>query len=268
MHTEISNLILTFGLLYNIILLLMKKILSIALCNNAGGDLTLPDDGAEILRLDGNQAENNPKALYELIRQAKGKYTVIIDTACTVNGEDFADVLKICEDSASDILAFDGGYALKTATLKGIPAKLCTDRYAAEIYTAFGSREIARVTLKPFAFTAQTAQYSQTDEKKLEEALEEFKKSKAKLPKAVYSFIFDILCTRLIAFYTCTMIAIYRKEATAEELAAFDKRLKDNVVLYLALEKRFTAADLKKLREKNFKISFLQYNKFKKSVKN
>lgn len=258
---------LTFHKVYNIILLLMKKILSIVLCNNAGEKLTLPDDGAEILRFDESQAEKNPKALYELIRQTKGKYTVIIDTDCTANDEDFVNILKICEECTADILAFDGGYALKTTTVKGVPAKLYTDRYGAEIYTAFDSKEIVWVTFKPFAFTTQRARYSLTDEEKLEETLEEFKKSKSKLPKAVYSFIFDILCTRLITFYTCAMMAIYRKETTADKLVEFDKRLKGNVVLYLALEKRFTAADLKKLREKNFKISLITYNKFKKLVK-
>lgn len=267
MHGEISNLMLTFALYYNIILILMKKLLSIVLCKNAGENPTPPDDGAEILRLDEAGAENNPKALYELIRQTKGKYTVIIDTDCTLNDEEFVNFLKVCDEASADILVFDGGYALKASTLKGVSAKSYTDRYGAEIYTAFNSKEIVRVTLKPFKFTVQRAQYSLTDEAKLEETLEEFKKSKAKLAKAIYSFIFDILCARLITFYLCAMIAIYRKETTAESLSDFDKRLKDNIVLYLALEKRFPLADLKKLREKNFKINLITYNKFKKLVK-
>ncbi len=243
----------------------MKKLLSIVLCKNACEDLTELCDGAEILRLD--EGADNPKALYELIRQTKGKYVIIIDTDCTVAGEEFDNLLKVCDEATSDIVAFDGGYALKASTLKGVNAKLYTDRYGAEIYTAFNSKEITSVTLKPFTFTTQRAQYSLTDEAKLEETLEEFKKSKAKLNKAVYSFIFDILCARLTTFYICAMIAIYRKETTAEGLTEFDKRLKENIVLYLALEKRFPAADLKKLREKNFKISLITYNKFKKIIK-
>ena len=218
------------------------------------------------MRLD-EGADANPKALYELIRQTKGKYVVIIDTDCTVSDEDFNNFLKACDEATSDILAFDGGYALKASTLKAVSAKQYTDRYGAEIYTAFNSKEIVWVTLKPFTFTTQRAGYSLTDEEKLEEPLEEFKKSKAKLNKAVYSFIFDILCARLITFYTCAMIAVYKKETTAEGLLEFDKRLKDNIVLYLALEKRFPSADLKKLREKNFKINLITYNKFKKLIK-
>ena len=241
----------------------MKKLLSIVLCKNAAENLTAPDE-AEILRLD---EDVNPKALYELIRQTKGKYVIIIDTDCAVADEGFNSLLKACDEAAADILAFDGGYALKASTLKGVSAKLYTDRYGAEIYTAFNSKDIAWVDFKPFNFTTQRAKYSLTDEEKLEETLEEFKKSKAKLNKAVYSFIFDILCTRLITFYTCAMIAIYKKETTAEGLLEFDKRLKDNIVLYLALEKRFPSADLKKLRGKNFKINLITYNKFKKLIK-
>lgn len=63
------------------------------------------------------------------------------------------------------------------------------------------------------------------------------------------------------------MLAIYRKETAADGLIEFDKRLKDNVVLYLALEKRFSVANLKKLREKSFKINLIQYNKFKKIIR-
>lgn len=245
----------------------MKKLLSIVLCNSASEDMTVTDEGVELLRLEENQDGQNPRALYELIKQTKGKYVIIIDTDCTVAEEDFAQFLKVAEECTADILAFDGGYALKASTLKGVSAKLYTDRYGAEIYTAFNSKEVVWVTLKPFLFTTQRAQYSTADEAKLEETLEEFKKSKAKLNKAVYTFIFDILCNRLITFYISAMIAIYRKETTADELSEFDKRLKDNVVLYLALEKRFPVAELKKLREKNFKISLIQYNKFKKIIR-
>lgn len=245
----------------------MKKLLSIVACKNTGENLTPPDESAEVLRLDEAGAENNPKALYDLIRQAKGKYVVIIDTDCTLSDEEFNNFLKICDEASADILIFDGGYALKASTLKSVSAKLYTDRYGAEIYTAFNAKDVLRVTLKPFKFTVQRAQYSLTDEAKLEETLEEFKKSKAKLAKSVYTFIFDILCARLITFYICAMIAVYRKETTAEGLTEFDKRLKDNIVLYLALEKRFPLADLKKLRAKNFKINLITYNKFKKIIK-
>ncbi|MDE7083565.1 MAG: hypothetical protein K2O89_07705 [Clostridia bacterium] len=245
----------------------MKKILSLVLCKNTGNGLTVPDDGAELLYLDEKAAENNPKALYELIKQTKGRYVVITDTDCTVNEADLNSFLKTAEESTADIISFNGGYALKAATLKGVPSKLYTDRYGAEIYTAFDAKDIVSVSLRPFVFTTQRAQYSTEDETKLKETLEEFKKSKAKLPKAVYSFIFEILCARLITFYITAIIAIRDRVLDAETLKEFDLKLKDNIVLYLALEKRFPAANLKKLREKDFKIGLIQYNKFKKIVR-
>ena len=257
----------TFCKVYNIILILMKKLLSIVLCNNAGENLSVTNEEAEILRLEADSAENNSKALYELIRQTKGKYVVIVDTDCTINEEDFVNILTACDEATADILSFAGGYALKAATLKGVAAKFYCDRFGAEIYTAFNSKEIVWVSFEPFKFNVQNAKYSLTDEGLLNETLEEFKRSKAKLTKAVYTFISDMLCARLITFYVCAMTAIYRKETTADGLIEFDKKLKDNIVLYLAMEQRFPYADLKKLREKNFKIGLLTYNKFKKLVK-
>ena len=100
----------------------MKKLLSIVLCNNAGEALNVEDERAELLRLEENSDGQNPKALYELIKQTKGKYVIIIDTDCTVAEEDFAQFLNIAEECTADILAFDGGYALKSSTLKSVAA--------------------------------------------------------------------------------------------------------------------------------------------------
>ncbi len=60
------------------------------------------------------------------------------------------------------------------------------------------------------------------------------------------------------------MLAIKCGEVDGEELVKFDGRLKSEIVLYLALEKNFTAAKLSKLRKKNFKISYFTAKKFKK----
>ena len=72
---------------------------------------------------------------------------------------------------------------------------------------------------------------------------------------------------KLITFYICAAVAIREKQLEAEKLKEFDAKLKENIVLYLALEKKFYPADIKKLREKDFKIGFIQYNKFKKLIK-
>ncbi|MDE5728695.1 MAG: hypothetical protein K2I20_00780 [Clostridia bacterium] len=60
---------------------------------------------------------------------------------------------------------------------------------------------------------------------------------------------------------------IHKNEISADELKELDLKLKQNIVLYIAMQKRFTAANLQKLREKNFKINFLTFNKLKKSLK-
>ena len=50
-------------------------------------------------------------------------------------------------------------------------------------------------------------------------------------------------------------------------LAELDGTLKAEIVLYLALEKKFTASKLHKLREKGYRISFLTERKFRKLLK-
>ncbi|MBD5584004.1 MAG: hypothetical protein HDQ88_02895, partial [Clostridia bacterium] len=161
----------------------------------------------------------------------------------------------------------DGGYCFKTSLLKGLSQRACVDRYGAEIFAAFEAKTLSAVKIKPFNFTTVHTEYSEEIEARLKEALAEFKKSKAKLTKTVYSFIFDVLCERLVTFYISAMLKIKSGELDPETLKAFDTELKENVILYLALEKRFTLANLAKLRAKDFKIGFIEYNKFKKAVK-
>lgn len=255
---------LTFSGVYNIILLLMKKLLTVALSKNSMGNVAPPEEEIEVITISEDTAKNS-KALYELLKQAKSKYTVIADTDFT-----FADVdefLKELNDRNEDIILFDGGYCFKTTLLKGLPPKVCVDRYGAEIFASFEAKSLSAVRLKPFIFTTVHTEYSEEIEARLKEALDEFKRSKAKLNKTVYSFVFDMLCARLVTFYISAMLKIRNGELDCEKLKAFDAGLKENVILYLALEKRFTLANLSKLRAKDFKIGFIEYNKFKKAVK-
>lgn len=240
----------------------MKKILTVAVCKNTGEEIAAPNEETDVIYADGNAGD---KAVYELIKKVKSKYTVLVDSDFRFADEE--GFLKRLDEANDDIIIFDGGYLFKSAILKSLPAKICIDRYSAEIFASFNSKTVATVNLKPFIFSAVHTEYTEEIEARLSDALEEFKRSKAKLPKPVYSFIFDILCARLVTFYMSAMLAIYRREASPDALAEFDKKLKENIVLYLALNKRFTAAELEKLRGKNFKISFLQANKFKKLVK-
>ena len=74
----------------------------------------------------------------------------------------------------------------------------------------------------------------------------------------------DIICLRLTYYYAAAMLAIKSKAIPLSVLTEFDARLKENVVLYLAMDKRFTPASLGKLRKKGFAISFLTAKKFEK----
>lgn len=242
----------------------MKKILTVAVCKNAGNELTPPCEEIDILYASESEQQGE-KAVYELLRQVKSKYTVLVDSDFTFGETD--GFLKELDGATADIIVFEGGYLFKSAVLKGLPSKLCVDRYAAEIFGAFNAKTVSNTDLQPFTFNAVYTEYSDEITASLSEALDEFKKSKAKLPKDVYSFIFEALLSRLITFYMSAMLAIREKTLGAEALKEFDTKLRDNIVLYLALEKRFYAADLKKLREKDFRINFLQCNKFKKLIK-
>ena len=64
------------------------------------------------------------------------------------------------------------------------------------------------------------------------------------------------------------MVAIKEGRLESEKLISFDNRLKGEIVLFLALEKNFKAANLTKLRKKGFKISRFTAKKFKKLLKN
>lgn len=242
----------------------MKKILTVAVCKNADSELTAPCEEIDIF-YPGKDGRQGDKSVYGLLRQAKSKYTVLVDSDFTFKETD--SFLKELDVATADIIVFDGGYLFKSAILKGLPARLCVDRYSAEIFGAFNAKTVSTVNLKPFAFNACYTEYSDEIAARLSDALDEFKKSKSKLPKEVYSFIFKALLSRLITFYMSAMLAVREKSLAAEALKEFDTKLRDNIVLYLALDKRFSAADLKKLRGKDFKINFLECNKFKKSIK-
>ena len=203
------------------------------------------------------------KSLYEIIKQAKGKYTVIAD--CDLICELSPDFYNELDGVNSDILLFDGGYCHKTSLLKSVPQKLCSDKFTAQTYASLSAKSIAKLDkFKPFEFSPVKAEYSETDEENLYGILEEFKKAKSRLTKDVYSFTLDLICTKLVSFYTGAILAIRAGKIPCERLKEFDEKLKENIVLYLTLDKRFTAADLPKLRKNNFKPGFFTYNKLKK----
>lgn len=242
----------------------MKKILTIAVCEKPQSDKrdSFFDDVEILYR---RENETAAEFLRNAAKSVKSKYTVIVDGEFT-----FADLhsfLDAAGKANADILVFTGGYCFKSAVLRALDPKNIGNRYCTELFAAMNAKSIARLKIEPLRFRGMNTAYSEEAQQNLAAAIREFGVSKSKMPKDVYSFTFDILCARLADFYMSAMLAVRRKETAANKLAEFDKLLKTNVVLYLALEKRFKAAKLSKLRKKNFLISFLTAEKFKKELK-
>lgn len=241
----------------------MKQIVTIIVCEKLNKEIDSPQNGLDIMYTD--EDRTCAEIIHGGVKQSKSKYTVLVDSDFTLLDADV--FLQAAESSNADILTFNGGYCFKTSILKGLDLDDCGDRYSAEIFAALASKSVAGLDIQPFRFTGTHTPYSEETKVRLMRCLDEFKVSKAKMPKDVYSFAFDMILGRLVTFYLTAILAVRAGETTAESLIEFDLKLKENIVLYLALEKRFTAADLKKLRENNFKISFFTANKFKKLLK-
>lgn len=237
----------------------MKKILTLILSQETIESGTMPES-AELLYATG---EKN-KGLYDAAKQAKGKYVYIPETVLT--SADLQELFNELEKTNADIVAFKDGALIKAGVLKGLNAKLCESGFSALIYSVFNSKSVFSIDCKPFELEKTKAEYSNEREKDLNGIIGDFNKCKAKLPKEVYSLAFDLILQKLVEFYICAMLAIHAKKLDFSVLKEFDSRLKQNVVLSLALEKRFTCANLAKLRQKEFKIDFFTNLKFKKLV--
>lgn len=233
----------------------MKKLLTIVVC--CGAETTNGEaagDTVEIITVpDGSIAQ--------ALKGAKGKYAVVCDRTLTVADADF--FLKNLQDMNTDIICVSYISAFKTSVLKDVDLK-DADAFT---YTAFGAmscKSLANIRCIPFILGREESGYSDATAHNLLRVAEEFRKVKSKLNKDVYTYVFDILCDRLVKFYMAAMLSIKENGLPAEKLVEFDNRLKAEIVLFLALEKRFTATRLQKLREKGFKISGLTAKKFKK----
>jgi hypothetical protein len=136
------------------------------------------------------------------------------------------------------------------------------DTYSFNILSAMLSKNIVKKDWSYIKSEKTTPIYIPERAEQILMCAVEFNKVKAKLTKEMYSYVFDSLCYELIKFY---MLAMICKDKTAREyLLEFDKRLKEHIVLYLAIEKRFPLASLSTLRRKQFKISLITLIKFKK----
>lgn len=229
----------------------MKKLITVIMPDVSEGNGEAPEK-IEILSYGGKTS------LAEAIKRAKGKYTLLSDG--DVECGDTDGFFFEAEKAQADILAFDGGFLVKTAVLRDVDAKCVADAAFTRLYAALEAKTVAKC-VSPFKCREKALEYDDESIKNLGAALDEFKKCKAKLPREVYSFTMDLICTMLSQFYLSALIAVKKGRLGGETLASLDDKLKENIVLYLAFNKRFDAADLKKLREKNYKLGFMTYKK-------
>ncbi len=236
----------------------MKRLLSII--TSADTTCDVPDN-AEIIKADGKAPFGD--FIKAAIKRAAGKYVLLTD--CNFALCDLGGFLCEVKSRDDDVIAFDGGTCFKPALIKGI--KRTENLSAVEIFAAMSAKSVYKTHLKPLEFFKSPVEYSKSLHTALKEAVEEFAREKAKLAREVYAFVFETLIKRLTEFYMAAMLKMRKDLAVHDPLCEFDRTLKDNVVLYLALEKRFPYVNLSKLREKNFKISFFTARKFKKYLK-
>ena len=216
-------------------------------------------DGVELIYSEQNESEKD--FLSRAIKGANGKYAVLLNQKFKL--ADVNSLLNILDKNSPDMVVFVGGTAIKTSIIKGI-VKDCKDLFSCFILSVLSCKTVLKSVYLPLTFEKSEAIFNEDSYSGLLLASEEFVKAKAKLSKDVYSHALNSLCARLVTFYLTAMIAIREGKMDKETLISFDSRLKAEIVLYLALEKNFTAGKLSKLRKKDFKISRFTVKKFKK----
>lgn len=238
----------------------MKILLTIVVNGDIGTRNAPPlYDGIEIIYPEEN--ENEKDFLVRAIKNAKGKYAVLSDRKFML--ADLNSLLNILDKNSADMVSFTGGVAIKISLIKNV-IKDCTDLFSCLILSVLSCKTVLKSIYTPFVFEKFRPKFSEANNAGIFLAAEAFSKEKASLSKEVYSYCLNTLCNRLVTYYLYTMLAIRDGDVESDELVKFDSRLKSEIVLYLALEKNFTAAKLSKLRKKNFKISYFTAKKFKK----
>ncbi|MDE6597426.1 MAG: hypothetical protein K2K60_02170 [Clostridia bacterium] len=197
------------------------------------------------------------------LKKANGKYTVICGG---VSVNDLQPLLDLADSAKEDIIAFSDGAAYKTSAFKGADGIDSADLFLCSVSAAMQCKSVIKCDLTPFTLNKEVLPCADRCGGILH-ACKAFKEVKAKLAREIYNYVFESLCSELVNFYACALLEIRNGSFTAEQLIEFDTQLKSEIVLYLAVDKRFTAASLKKLRDKQFKISFLTANKLKKLLK-
>lgn len=241
----------------------MKNLLSIVVsCDTGDKHASTLYDGIELIYPEEN--ENEKDFVLRAIKNAKGKYAVLVDKKFMF--ADMNSLLNILDKNSPDMVCFTGGTAVKTSVIKSV-AKDCADLFSCFVLSVLSCKTILKSTYMPFTFIKRDVSFSDANYSGILIAAEAFGSAKSKLSKDIYSYTMNALCVRLVSFYLFAMVAIKDGKMERETLVSIDSRLKSEIVLFLALEKNFTAAKLNKLRKKNFKISRFTAKKFKKILK-
>lgn len=239
----------------------MKTLLSVVVCSEQPSAHEC--DGIEFLYKD--EGESDKDFLNRSLKAAKGKYTVITEKKFIMG--DTSSILNIIDKNSADMVCFTGGSAIRTSHLKSV-AKDCVDAFTCDILGILQCKSLLKTVYAPFLFSKSKVKFTSVNAEGVLTVSEEFVKVKRNLPKEIYSYAFNLICDKLVLFYVYSMLAIKDGDMPAEKLIEFDAKLKAEIVLYLALEKRFTASKLKlnKMRAKNFAISGLTARKFRKII--
>ena len=240
----------------------MKKNLSVILCNTADGAQGEPD-GVELMFTD--EVRTSGEIIKNAVKQAKGKYICLLEGSFKY--ADIAEFMTVLDKCSADAVICDGGYCFKSTIFKSLNLDENCFAFTCEIAAMLSSKSVLKSDIKPFTLAEKPLCCPFEIAPALLSVLDDFKKCRTKLSKEAYSAVFDLICTRLTIFYMSAALEVREGKIKAQSLIDFDGKLKDNVILYLTLEKRFTSADLNKLRKKGFKVGFLTANKFKKALK-
>ena len=241
----------------------MKNLLTIVVIRYSEGLSSSPlHDGIELLYPQENETETAFTS--RAIKDAKGKYVLLLRQKFKL--DDINPFLNALDKNSSDMIQFEGGIVIKTSIAKGV-VKRCPDLFSCYILSILDCKSILKSNYCPFIFEKREVVFTEANYNGLLVAARAFIAVKAKLTKDMYTLTMNALCKRLVIFYIVAMIGIKEGKINSEPLISFDSQLKGEIVLYLALEKNFTAAKLTKLRKKGFKISYFTAIKFKKILK-
>lgn len=245
----------------------MKKLITVA----CSGKLNISDvetESVEFLTPENIEKQENNLFFSECINKAAGKYLYFIDGDADCDKEVFERFLHDVEKLNADVIAPDIGYVIKTALLKSVKIKNANYGIYATVNALIGAKSVKKINCSPIKLLS-SAPLNLESAEEIVEANALFSKNKGKLERSVYLAAYEYVINADTEYYLLSYLNCCKNKNT-EEIIYFDKRLKDNIVLYLAVEKRFPV-NLKKLRENGFKyslISVLKINWFlKKSGK-